>query len=64
MLTEVASGSIYRNKKTNIFYYVLAQGKHTETLEEMVIYKRHGNEDNTIWIRPLELFKKKFLDRD
>jgi hypothetical protein len=63
MLTNVVSGEIYRNKKTQNLYYVLAKGKHTETQEEMVIYKRHGNEDNTLWIRPLDLFKEKFEDK-
>ncbi len=60
MLKNIVSGNIYRNKKTQNFYYVLTQGKHTETQEDMVIYKKHGNEDNTIWIRPTELFKEKF----
>jgi hypothetical protein len=63
MLEKVVSGSLYRNKKTSNLYYVLAQGKHSETLEDMVIYKRHGDVDNTVWIRPLELFKEKFQEK-
>ena len=31
---------------------VIALGKHSETLEEMVVYKHNGQ----IWIRPLEMF--------
>lgn len=60
MLEKVMTGGTYRNKKTGNLYYVLAQGKHTETLEEMVIYIRRGYEDKEVWIRPLELFKEKF----
>lgn len=60
MLKVVMIGGTYRNKKTGNLYYVLAQGKHTETQEEMVIYTRRSDEDNTTWIRPLELFKEKF----
>jgi hypothetical protein len=60
MLKQVVIGGTYRNKKTGNLYYVLAKGKHTETLEEMVIYTRRGGDDTTIWIRPTELFKEKF----
>lgn len=36
-------------------YEVLGVGKHTETEEEMVVYKAlYGDRD--IWIRPLEMF--------
>jgi hypothetical protein len=60
MLELVVSGNIYRNNKTKNLYYVLAIGNHTETQEEMVIYRRHDSDDNSLCIRPLELFKEKF----
>lgn len=33
-------------------YEVVCVGKHTETLEDMVVYTHDGN----IWIRPLSMF--------
>lgn len=42
-------------KDTNKRYRVLGICRHSETLEEMVIYKAlYGNEDT--WIRPLYMF--------
>ena len=35
-------------------YYVMSVGKHTETLQRMVIY--HSLKDPQIWIRPLNMF--------
>ena len=36
---------------------VLEVGKHSETLEEMVVYKHQDTND--IWIRPLNMFYDK-----
>ena len=36
-------------------YIVIEVGKHTETLEEMVVYKEIAGQGN-VWIRPLEMF--------
>ncbi|MBN2095191.1 MAG: DUF1653 domain-containing protein [Candidatus Aenigmarchaeota archaeon] len=55
---EVKPGR-YRHYKGN-FYEVLGTGRHSETLEEVVIYqaeydsKEFGN--NAIWVRPKEMF--------
>jgi len=42
-------------------YEVLGIGKHSETLEDFVIYKALYNSEqfgnNKIWIRPIEMFK-------
>ena len=43
----------YRHYKGNI-YEVIGVGKHTETMEDMVIYK----DDSHIWIRPLAMFEE------
>lgn len=46
-------GEIYRHFKGNL-YEVLAVAKHTETLEEMVVYQEVEGE--AIYVRPLEMF--------
>lgn len=51
---------VYENIKTGNRYLVLLIGKHSETLEEMVAYRRIGVSDKTIWVRPLKLFVQKF----
>ncbi len=44
----------YRHYKGNE-YEVIGIAKHSETLEELVVYKaRYGNYD--LWIRPLKMF--------
>lgn len=45
----VLAGKYYRHYKGN-YYYVVALGKHTETGEDLVVYK---SSNGTIWIRPL-----------
>lgn len=46
-------GQIYQHIKGN-FYEVLYVGTHTETLEELVIYK--PVDKDMIWIRPLSMW--------
>ena len=47
-------GGIYEHYKGNQ-YRVIEIGKHSETLEEMVVYKAlYG--DKGIWVRPLSMF--------
>ena len=48
---------IYRHKKGNI-YRVLFEAKHSETLEDLVIYQE-VNDETKIWARP----KSMFLDK-
>jgi hypothetical protein len=44
----------YRHYKGNK-YEVIGMAKHSETLEEMVVYRAlYGNHD--IWVRPLTMF--------
>ncbi|HEY4517411.1 MAG TPA: DUF1653 domain-containing protein [Candidatus Paceibacterota bacterium] len=45
---------LYRHYKGNI-YKVLGLAKHTETLEELVVYGSLNNEGE-LWVRPLSLF--------
>lgn len=58
---NIEVGKKYRHFKGKE-YEVIAIGKHSETLEEMVVYKAlYGNGD--VWIRPLDMFTTK-LDKE
>lgn len=49
--------AVYKHFKGD-YYIVEAIGKHSENLEECVVYRGlYG--DNPVWIRPLSLFMKK-----
>jgi hypothetical protein len=49
-------GKIYRHFK-GMKVKIIAVCKHTETLEDMVVYEELDN--NQIWVRPLKMFKEK-----
>ena len=41
-------------------YEVIGLAKHSETLEEMVVYKALYQEEGlSLWVRPLKMFKEK-----
>ncbi len=43
----------YKGKK----YLVLGTAKHSETLEDLVVYVAlHENEKSAMWVRPLKMF--------
>jgi hypothetical protein len=50
----------YQHYKTNKLYDVIGIARHSETLEEMVIYKalyhceKYGNDH--VWVRPKDMF--------
>lgn len=47
----------YKHAKKGTFYRVLAVGKHSETLKELVVYEAlYDNPVSKIWIRPKEMF--------
>lgn len=52
----VKKGEIYRHFKGNL-YEVLAIAKHTETMEDMVVYQEVDGEK--VYVRPLEMFVSK-----
>lgn len=51
---EVIVGKKYRHFKGNIIE-IIAIAKHTETLEDVVVYNHDGN----IWVRPYSIFLDK-----
>ena len=52
-IREVKEGQIYKHFKGNL-YEVLAIAKHTETMEDMVVYREVDGEKT--YARPLEMF--------
>ena len=56
-MREVKISGVYRHFKGN-YYIILGLGKHSETCEDVVIYRAlYGNND--IWVRPLDIFLEK-----
>lgn len=56
-MNEIKLG-IYQHYKGNK-YKVLAVGKHSETLEELVIYEAlYDNSESKIWVRPKKMFNE------
>lgn len=49
---------IYKHFKGDL-YKVIGQAEHTETGEQMVIYRRVYGEINKLYVRPLEMFTSK-----
>lgn len=65
MLEKVELDNYYRNKKNKHLYLVMEIVRHSETLEDMVLYakaKPESKDEDVLWVRPLELFKEKFED--
>lgn len=49
----------YQHYKGN-FYRVIGIAKHSETLEELVVYEAlYENPDGKLWVRPLKMFLEK-----
>lgn len=57
---KLVIGGLYRHFKGGLVK-VLGEARHSETLEEMVIYVHL--EDGKVWIRPKEMFLEK-ITRD
>ena len=53
LANSIAIGTIYEHYK-GMCYQILAIARHTETVEELVVYKSlHGG---AVWVRPLTMF--------
>ena len=47
----------YQHYRTRNFYKVLGIAKHSETLEELVVYEAlYDNPEGQLWVRPKEIF--------
>lgn len=47
----------YRHSKTGKLYTVIGVAKHSETLEDLVVYEcMYDNPKSKIWVRPLKMF--------
>jgi len=50
----------YKHSKTGKQYRVIAVAKHSETLEDMVVYEAlYENPLNKLWVRPKKMFVEK-----
>lgn len=52
----------YQHSKTGKFYQVIGIAKHSETLEELVVYKTlYNNRTSKLWVRPVKMFLEKVM---
>ena len=55
-MKDVSVGGVYKHYKGNL-YRVIGIAKHSETLEELVVYEAlYDNPRSKLWIRPKEMF--------
>ncbi len=55
------AGQVYKHFKGTL-HTIIAIAKHSETLEEMVVYT-HDGEHEGIWVRPVNMFIEE-IERD
>ena len=55
-MQEIKIGAKYKHYKGNV-YEIIAIGKHSETMEDMIIYKSVKNGD--VWARPYKMWNEK-----
>ncbi len=51
---SIVAGSLYEHYK-GLRYKILGVGRHSETLEELVVYQALYGEGD-VWVRPLSMF--------
>lgn len=58
---EIRKG-IYKHSKSGKEYRVINLAKHSETLEDLVVYEAlYENETSKVWVRPLSMFMEEIL---
>lgn len=56
-MTPIKVGAVYEHVKTGTRYRLLAVGKRTKTLEDLVVYEAlYDNTVGKVWIRPVAEF--------
>lgn len=54
---DIKVGGLYRHYKNKNFYRVLSVAKHSETLEDLVVYEaQYDNPLSKVWVRPISMF--------
>lgn len=57
MSNKLIKGAFYRHYKNKKIYKVIEIVRHSESLEEMVLYEaQYENEFGPLWVRPLNMF--------
>ncbi len=57
-MNTIKPGQTYQHYKGNK-YKIIALAKHSETLEDMVIYETHyDNPLSKVWVRPMRMFQE------
>jgi Uncharacterized protein conserved in bacteria len=51
----------YKHAKSGRLYEVVGVGKHSETLEELVIYKPLYESETKFWIRPIGMWNEEVI---
>jgi len=52
----------YQHSKTGNFYNVIGIARHSETLEELVVYEcLYDNPKSKLWVRPKKMFLEKVM---
>jgi|InofroStandDraft_1065614.scaffolds.fasta_scaffold00063_123 hypothetical protein len=60
-MQKITVGKTYKHYKGNI-YKIIAIGKNSENLEEMIVYK--STKDGQIWIRPKSMWNETIDNKD
>ncbi len=51
------AGQVWKHSKKGNLYKIITIGKHSETLEDMVVYEaQYDNPMSKIWVRPLAMW--------
>ncbi len=56
---EIKIGKIYKHFKNGKLYKVINIARHSETMEDMVIYEPQYESESKLWVRPLKMFAEK-----
>jgi len=63
-MSDVEVGRLYKHTKSGKLYKVIALAKHSETLDDLVVYEAlYENPTSQFWVRPIRMFLENiFID--